>query len=73
MAGANKPARHPLAHKIHLRRPVDHIADLLPVFQILAVHDRHTREIGKGRIDQIVIRPHLHDARIGIKARSGSG
>jgi hypothetical protein len=65
--GGKKPPGHPLTHEIHLFGPVDDIADLLPVFQILTVEYRNAREVGKGRINQVIIGSNPNNTRIGVK------
>ena len=56
--------------QVDLGRTVQDIADLLPVDQITAVEDRHTREILEGAVDQVEIIPDTADARIGVIARN---
>ena len=47
---------HMLANHVHqLRLTAQHVSDLTPVHQVTAVEDGHTREVGEGRGDQIIV------------------
>ncbi len=61
-------ARQAFPHEVHLFGPIDDIADLLPVFEVLAVKNRDAGEIGKGGIDQVVVISGARDAGIRVKA-----
>ena len=54
--------------QLHLGGPGQHMADLIPVDQVIALKERHAGKILKGRADQIVLPIRLTDAGIGIKA-----
>ena len=62
-------ARRPHLLERQLARPREHVPDLPPVDQILAVKDRHAGKILERAVDQIVVVAHAANARIGIEAR----
>ena len=54
--------------EIDLARPVDGVAHLRPVHQILGMEHRQAGEVHEARIDQVIILADAHDARIGVIA-----
>ena len=60
-------ARHAVIPKRKLRRAVKDIADLPEMAQILARKNRHTREIGKGGIYNIIGVTDPADGRVRVK------
>ncbi len=57
------------AGKIELPRPVDGIGDLRPTDQIPRMENRQAGEMGKGRIDQIIVLVDPKDRRVGVIPR----
>ena len=55
--------------EVQLRLPGKAVADLLPVYQVLGMINRHSREILESTGYQIVIISDAADAGIGIEAR----
>ena len=56
------------AVQIELGRSVEHVADLRPRHEILAVEDRDPWEVREARDDEVVVVADAHHARIGIEA-----
>ena len=68
--GKDAAARMLAAEARQLRRAVQDVTDLLPVYQIAAVEDRDAREIAEGGRDQEIVSFSVRaEARIGIPAR----
>ncbi|MNC50885.1 hypothetical protein D3C75_1001520 [compost metagenome] len=56
------------AVQIQLGRPVQHMAELPPMHQVLAVEDRHTREIFEGGDHQIIVIAYPANGRVRVEA-----
>ena len=54
--------------QLHLRGAGQHMTNLTPVDQVVALKQRHAWEILKGRGDQIILPVGLANAGVGIKA-----
>ena len=51
--GCEHPTRYAQAIEVELRRPLDHVADLLPVHQIPALEHRDAGVVGECRGDEV--------------------
>ena len=61
--------RHPLSVQGQLRRAVEHMSQLLPVDEILALEDGNAGEERERRVDQIERVAHTADAGVGVESR----
>lgn len=59
--------------QLHLSGTGQHMTDLRPVDQVIALKERHAGEILKGRADKIVLSVCLTNAGIGVKAGDNRG